>query len=189
MQPTNTAAHTGASGRGVVAGPPAPLAVLAAETHAVRPSMKMKPEPHFAFAGYESWEEYQASLKLPALDENMDPDVRERLELVRKLAHFGFYEYEFIDVALDRGLATLELMLRRALGTKPRGLHGLVARAKAVGWAEIARRAEVLVKIRNGYAHADRNLQWSVAGLAPLQILFEVANELATSQHTGDRSN
>ena len=144
----------------------------------------MKLEPHSLFMGHESWEVYQDSLQLPPLDEGMAVDVRERLELVRKLAHFGYFEYEFIDVALDRGLMTLELMLRRALGDKPKGLRGLVARAKAVGWHDIAKRADTLVEIRNGYAHPDRNLQWSVVGLMPIRVIFEVANDLARLDQT-----
>lgn len=139
----------------------------------------LKPDERWASVGADCYESYVGLLRLPDLTATLESDVVTRLERCRRLALHAYFDYEFVDIALEYGLFTVEMLLKRHMCSTADRLVDLVKEVEGRGWNELARKCNLLRKLRNSFAHPSHDSFGGVSILPGLRAVFIIANETA----------
>ncbi len=114
----------------------------------------------------------------------VDKEVTQRFDLVRKLIHHSYHEYDFLDAAYERALLTLEMSLHRRHieleGTpSEHTLTALISWGQNRGLFEDQKRiTDGLVNLRNHVGHLKAHYQVGYLALGLIQRIIEIINDL-----------
>ena len=112
-------------------------------------------------------------------------EVLERFKLVKRLLEFSIYEYEFMDLALERAILTFEMALRIKYQRKT-GDTKIICLKKLYEWAEKdglkithKNKLEALRQLRNNVcAHPKTNTIFGIMNLKSIVKIVEFINKI-----------
>jgi hypothetical protein len=126
----------------------------------------------------------KAADRIVSFREDVPDNVRNRLDVVRRLIRHSYFEYDFMDVAAERTLFTFEMALKsklRDLGREP----GEKPLAKLIEWGAEGylfergeEAAHAVRNLRNHEAHPDRNGRKGPAALHLTEQVVWMINEM-----------
>lgn len=128
-----------------------------------RPSVALSPDPRWVFlvGTYEELADV-ARRRWPVTDSTPEW-IADRLETVRVLFAHSYFRLEFLTVATEWALVTLEAALHERLDDETSSLHALIGRAEADG---LLSRDEAVAlnaarQLRNRFVHATEARLWT----------------------------
>jgi hypothetical protein len=116
--------------------------------------------------------------------EELPQKVKERLDVIEALLHHSYFEYEFLDVAMERMLFTFEMALRARMeeldildqGVRRNLVHCIDDASDAHLFEDGEYAAHTLRKIRNRCAHPKRNSRHGPMALGIIERVMSIIN-------------
>lgn len=106
--------------------------------------------------------------------ENVPEAIKRRLGVIRKLLEFSYFEYEFIDVVMQRCYHTLELALQ--MKYKAKGNNKNKRNLKPLlDWAYNEQQKEALEYLRNYQTHPKED---TLGGMVNFLMIDVVCNQI-----------
>jgi len=141
---------------------------------------------------WEGWQDtsleyFQSIIKAFTFQHEVPQTIVKQFAIVCKLILHSYFEYEFLDVALERALFIFELALKtryeeihsRKPTRKESGLFQLIAWANRQGLFEDDEKiVHALRELRNEMAHPNKDILFGYLSLHIMQRIVEIINEL-----------
>lgn len=131
--------------------------------------------------GVFSIDEFRERISIPPLHPELDQDAMKRLQRAHRLAGYAYFDAEFLDLAFEQGLLTIELILRRHTGTPNRlSFRRVLETAEQRGLPpQVIERLRGLWQSRHNAAHPPHYFFGGIGVSSGLRVIFELANLVA----------
>ena len=124
-----------------------------------------------------------------AFNKNVPEEIQLRMTGIRKLLEHSYYEYCFIDIAMERCFTTFELALHKKHKLVHPGKEGLKNFKPYMSWAVSKKYLNMtedqkkhIEYLRNTITHPKEVLSLGIMSLSAIRVVEELINDLYTSE-------